>query len=936
MPIQLDNIQSFTNSSQKLYTPKFFNQKLTGVGKKSGILCADRNPFNIVQSGVDSHVTQSAFTTSIIRETKTFTNGPCRVTQIPLALFPSDILEDTVAYCHKVNAGILMNNQHGLTIETPDSTVFQKIGTMPNTNTELFLTMIPDSLILEEIEQTSGPKIINLDTKYRIIVCAIDKSAPDKKMTVSMLPVVHNIDTTLYNKMILLENTTDPYTTLNDLATVLANTHHATINQTAISDFFGQYDLYTSICRVSELWNTESDTVIAQWLCVCEHAAQKQNSTFGFRVNSIIEKELKYLENYSIPLELYKKIYQALQSHFPQECGTLCKQNLNLLLSDTLFNLNQKKQSLARLTPQPTAMPQSLQKFSREQQNAIASSEPLILIQSGAGCGKSTVILGRINYMIDCGVNPHDITVLSFTNAAADHITEKCPTINSMTIARMIHSIYELNFQHELSSLETIVNALDIYFPTKRAQVPPLTKTAQEFKNKLYDLIKDANKFTAINNFVEDHYDEVIQILDTINQTSLELEIIICYQKIDSLKEPASVQSKFLIIDEVQDNSVFEFIYALKYVNKHNESLFIVGDCSQTLYEFRASNPKALNILEGSGVFDTHRLQINYRSNQEILDFANVGLGNIEANQYAQIQLQANSLAPVTAKSFMDKVRFKYHCLSKISETDDMLGIAFNTDIKDYIDEKLANGEQVAILAFTRKTLDKIQNILLKTHPGKSVVSLVPKRIYNSTVFSTFVKRYWYDATSFAPVNSIMATIDHDIMYNLSALVRDVEKSKIAVQKSLMRWQNENKAVIQGWEFQYNSGAMTKDKFLDLVKDNLIQFEIKENAMKQSLISANNSQNKQENATQNANILLSTIHSAKGLEFDNVIVLYRDENTMDEDKKRMYYVALTRAMKSEFILAYNTVKCPKIESDYNSIVKKLQGSQTPVNAAVNA
>ena len=125
-------------------------------------------------------------------------------------------------------------------------------------------------------------------------------------------------------------------------------------------------------------------------------------------------------------------------------------------------------------------------------------------------------------------------------------------------------------------------------------------------------------------------------------------------------------------------------------------------DCSQTLYEFRASNPRALNVLEGSGVFQTFQLQINYRSNQEILDFANVALSDIEANQYAHIQLHANSRAQVTEASFKDAVHFYYHALGKLSDFDDALSTMFSLELKKYIDECLAKGEQVAFLAFSR------------------------------------------------------------------------------------------------------------------------------------------------------------------------------------------------------------------------------------------
>src|SRR5699024_4248166 len=229
----------------------------------------------------------------------------------------------------------------------------------------------------------------------------------------------------------------------------------------------------------------------------------------------------------------------------------------------------------------------------------------------------STVILERIKFLQSCGVPAEDITVLSFTNAAADNITEKNPDVGSMTIARMLIDIYAMNHPtHKVSAIDTIINSIDIFYPN--------SQFAAQFRDRLLKVDKGnvVGAFTSLNTFVENHYDEVIDLLDHIQQTSLELQIIICYKKIDTMAEPPHVQSKYLIIDEVQDNSIFEFIYLLKYITKHEQSMFIVGDASQTLYEFRSANPRALNTLEGSGVFATYQLTTNYRSNQEILDSA--------------------------------------------------------------------------------------------------------------------------------------------------------------------------------------------------------------------------------------------------------------------------------------------------------------------------
>ena len=216
--------------------------------------------------------------------------------------------------------------------------------------------------------------------------------------------------------------------------------------------------------------------------------------------------------------------------------------------------------------PQPATAPVFPPHLSDSSSTRSARTSRSVMTQAGRGTGKSTVILERIKYLETCGVPASDITVLSFTNAAADNITEKNPNVGSMTIAKMIIDIYSMNHPtHKVSAIDTIINSIDIFYPN--------SQFAATFRHRLLEV--DQNKtgaFTALNTFVENHFDEVIALLDRIEQTSLELQIIICYQKIDDMAEPLHVQSKYLIIDEVQDNSVFEFIYVLKYVTKHAQS----------------------------------------------------------------------------------------------------------------------------------------------------------------------------------------------------------------------------------------------------------------------------------------------------------------------------------------------------------------------------
>lgn len=544
----------------------------------------------------------------------------------------------------------------------------------------------------------------------------------------------------------------------------------------------------------------------------------------------------------------------------------------------------------------------------------------------------STMILGRIDHMVQNGVNPNDVMVLSFTNAAADHILEKNPRLKSMTIAKMIHTIYDLNFPtHELSETATLENTIDIYYPKQLGQPRGIV---DDFQRHLRHLRKnEPNAYTEMNSFIELNYDEVIAILDTVRQTTLDLEIIICYQRIDYLIEPPNIASKYLIIDEVQDNSVFEFVYVLRYITKHQEPLFMVGDCSQTLYEFRSSNPRALNILEASQVFTTYQLTTNYRSNQEILDFANVVLDRIEANQFARIRLRANSLAPVTEQSFMDKVQLNYNRYRVKADVEANLPSIFASDIRPYVDECLKRDEQVAFLAYQRHHVGLFGDILKQQYPNLSCVSLVSEKAFTSTVMSQFISKYW-SGIQFMPYTAIPAIVIREIMSHMSDLTKNPTKAQAAVQKMLGEWINEQGNLMDTWIQQAIAGQMGEQELLDRIKDNMLKFEIQNNGKYQSRIARENKQTKTSDAVNTANFLLSTIHGAKGLEFQNVVILYLADNDMSEPDKRMYYVAMTRAMNSEYVLAFGPTVSSRIQTDYIDILSKLHDIAPSPNSFV--
>ncbi len=725
----------------------------------------------------------------------------------------------------------------------------------------------------------------------------------------------------------------------------LANTNVSS-DETIIKDFIMNTTNYDLITASANLWDLHAAEIVEEFMTnfrdeviAAGYSFTKQDLEsyrFCYQYDHI-KAMFNYLETYKLSLDLYQDMYIRVSKVVTDASllRELCNQNMNLMLSNTLCDLK-------TLKPQLEFCPNNVQANSQlnltiAQRNAVETTSPLCLVQSGAGTGKSSVILERISHMIANDIKPEDITVLSFTNAAADHIKELNPSINSMTIAAMMHTIYSANFpSHRLSNLKTLANSIAIYYTPIMSSLPI---TTQESVRHLTDVIRylagKKPNFTMANNIVAEDLDGIIDILNTVSQTTLELESIICYNKMNTLIEPPEVNTKHLIIDEVQDNAVFEFIYSMKFTAKHLCSMYIVGDCSQTLYEFRASNPTALNTLEASGVFETHKLEINFRSNQEILDFANVHLANIEANQFANIRLKANSLSQVTEQSFRNKVQLHYEVLGSMKKDLDAMYDKSVKDMKPYIDACLNAGEQVAILASERATVFRVKSLLetmypqLMTNPNEpEIISIVSTRLSEKQYFSRFIAKYW-NKVQFNPPTNILTEIRMQIFDKIE-YIKTVkmasDKAKDDLKFFFGEFTSKYGYIISEWEKQCLNHVLSPADMLHNIQQIMIQFEIDRNSLDQAKLSAANNSRKENESTKNAKIILSTIHSAKGLEFDNVIIYHKaeQESQIDEPTKRKYYVAFTRAKKTELIYSFGTYARPKIQGDYDTLVRALK------------
>lgn len=664
-------------------------------------------------------------------------------------------------------------------------------------------------------------------------------------------------------------------------------------------DFMGylqKYNLYNAICSVSESFQTN-----------LMHFVETAFRIFDVDDMSKMYRILQNIYALPTPLNSYFKMYEFFNKVLKNEptiLDTVVNSNLNFIFNDLLLDLGKHKSSL-----EPIPVHNKVDdKLSLEQQQAVKSENSLTLVEAGAGTGKSSVLLSRIKYLMDGGVNQDDILVLSFTNAAAQHINQLYPKVKSMTINSLVNQIYQANYCNQMIVLpKTFYNSLVIEYGNKKHD-----DFMTDFFSAINMLSTDSNDdktsyldagFQLLIKLLKQDPKRIIDICTKLGQTTFDLQIAIDYVGFDKLTLPKEILAKHILVDEVQDNSTFDFMFLLRYVIEEKSSFFIVGDASQTLYAFRNANPYALNILRTSNLFSIFQLTTNFRSKQEILTYANSVIDDITANMYANIHLKANSLIEPTVAEFRDTVRIDhYDCGTQgtvKTMTDDQRLIK-------YVKECLKRGEKVTFLSFSHATLFKIQSAMQEVFGSdnqNTFVDISSKRANESNIFSSFWanlsddyrKRYAH-----MQPNNLLHFIKLDLV--------KLEDSSTYQEYAMNQWDqlmanegNDINALTQN----YITQKITFNKYLKQLIGIMVRYEITHNRLMQQARSNDNRPELKQQKIDSSNFIFSTIHSAKGLEFDNV-VLFIDQSSLSaqtsQSDLRACYVGLTRAKKTEYII----------------------------------
>jgi DNA helicase II / ATP-dependent DNA helicase PcrA len=315
-------------------------------------------------------------------------------------------------------------------------------------------------------------------------------------------------------------------------------------------------------------------------------------------------------------------------------------------------------------------VPASGQDFSRYRVNylkalnpsqlaAVLITEKPVLVIAGAGSGKTRVIVHRVSYLIEKGVDAQSILLLTFTRKASKEMLERVEillqdkkagnvtggTFHSFAafVLRKYSNLLNLpaNFTIiDASDSEDIIDLIrsELKFNTKDRKFPR--------KSRILDIISySRNRNTTINAIVHEQYSGLIDYIPDLELISRgyskykALSRILDFDDLmevlrdslrDNIRFRESLQRtyQYVMVDEFQDTNIVQK-EIVDFISGRHRRIMVVGDDSQSIYAFRGANYE--NILRFPETYPecvAIKIEENYRSNQKILDFTNSIIDN--------------------------------------------------------------------------------------------------------------------------------------------------------------------------------------------------------------------------------------------------------------------------------------------------------------------
>lgn len=598
------------------------------------------------------------------------------------------------------------------------------------------------------------------------------------------------------------------------------------------------------------------------------------------------------------------------------------------------------------------------------QQEAVNQTEGPLLILAGAGSGKTTVLVNRVQHIIGSGLAaPWQVLAITFTNKAAGEIRERLinaigPESNDIW-AYTFHSCCARILRRFADRLG-YTSHFTIYDTDDQKRVMKHCQKALEISDKILhhksilseissakDSLVDYEEYKKLaqNDFrkarIADCYElyqkELLKsdamdfddiIFNTVRLLEGNPDVLELYQK----------QFKYVMVDEYQDTSHAQYILVSLLAGGYN-NICVVGDDDQSIYRFRGATIE--NILSFENQYKNARvirLEQNYRSTQNILDAANAVIANNKNRKGKNLWTQAGSGEKIIFNTLEDEAAeasfIAQEILKNVKNGKKMSDHAVlyrmnaqsrNIEItfaKSGIPHKVIGGNRF----FDRKEIkDVISYFAVINNPADNVrlqrIINVPKRGIGDTMFANVMEIATGLGLSAFEVceraDEFQKTLrSAQKLQGFAAMIRHFQDcldddmplsdllQEVLDKTNYFDYLDEDPESAEDRKNNINELSSMFIKYQEEDAD----FDLSDFLEDVALVADIDSYNEDDDA-----VVLMTLHSAKGLEFPIVFIPGMEESVFPgnqsvyseedlEEERRLAYVGITRAKEKLYLL----------------------------------
>ena len=524
------------------------------------------------------------------------------------------------------------------------------------------------------------------------------------------------------------------------------------------------------------------------------------------------------------------------------------------------------------------------------QLKAINSDDSKILCLAGAGTGKTFTLIERIGRLVSDGYCQGDnILALTFTNAAAFEMRERYARKFAQSNSKLPEFRTFHAFCYSLLSKDVAIRSRMGYSaPTPPqicddAQMKEITKGVKLKCNiKLSDAkLENPDLLSHNDKYMYDLYMKALKYelgrRNVITFDMLCYEICKLFEDDDPIIQHYKSKYHYIFVDEFQDTDPKQWQFVKSFTHSH---LFIVGDALQALYGFRNADSSIIKGLSNNPDWTVVKLYQNYRSTKQICDFANQMSTYAESTYRIEIESEREGL-PVCQSVTCDGDRFKPVSQEQLwAILDDVEKLTGSTAIlcrqNDEKTEIINYLESVDVPVTSSKLYEEATHMFESAKDNNYLVSWLATYLNESAYLDWLRILALHDC----PDDVAKFRLFKEITANHKIISDNIKK--ITQIRSIMK-----------------SPCASEDKQCQIFK----LLKVRKSKIKQGL--NNNTEiadyiSEVLGSSIEADIYVGTIHSAKGLEYDNVILVGVGGSRFalnTDEQLNCYYVGITRAKK---------------------------------------